>query len=343
MTKDTIFDIGLKAETIFGTGIIVFGSDYFFFGLLIQNKNDFPTERQEQILNRKGGSRDPDNIIVSKKWTEGKLQYTPVNGWMYYFLLTNTANPPTESPAGTFTFGSGAQIDEGDTEPFTVRWESLGSSRVSGAYSEEAHTGNRMEAITFTVDHRQSGAFGVEAISWRGVRIDPNYVDFTNGQSPVMPDGVALSTGSHPGYSHEITGGLITWDGGATFWNNMRMFTVHVTVGQLAKFIQGQLFPQFVSTGERIMVFQMEVLRDIDTTLFDDYNAQTGVATAKTLIYKIFNTSTNFRQYTLNNVVLIVSLNIPLPEEEAVYTITGMTTDFEFKVIDGVTSARYGI
>jgi hypothetical protein len=108
---------------------------------------------------------------------------------------------------------------------------------------------------------------------------------------------------------------------------------------------QGSL-PAFASAeGSRNHILKLQLLRGGDTSIYDDFIAQSLSSVGKQLVFKIYNTATRYIQLTFNNVIIEeCEMNDALDQDNnahEIYDITALAGSCVPAILDGVTATSF--
>lgn len=289
------------------------------FGRRSQSFGDLPNAKFN-LKSTYRGSRDPI-IQIADKVATSSIAFNPVCGIPWYLLFGSSS-----TTTGVHTISG---IDYGALPTITQRYQTENNTENI----RKSMVGSKVRNLNFTVQNigerlRMPAVMGIGS---QGIDIvDPTA---TGDITPTFP-----GSNSDPYYIDNNF--ELTWDYGVDnvdYAGDIMEFKYICDTTNRFLPIVGNLTPLTVAEGSRVHILIMDILRGNDTSIFDDYLAQTRSSTGKDLRFKIHQSSTNYLQLDFSNVFIEnIPLNDPTKDEHTKYTITAFAENCTPKIKDGL-------
>lgn len=346
-------EIGFKRNDsgTFGADTITNGAETFFkFGDRGQSFGDFPILETEIISQYTGESYDPKSLNVAKTGVLGNIVGHMVNGLPFYFMNCRKESAGGEEDGGVIDDGANqytiTPITSGEVDNYTVRYHSKNSD---AADTQRSTVGDRFNNFVMSLDNRLKKSPLSFTLAFLGQQDQPVQAN-TDDYSLEFPDDLDI-----PFYWDGTSGSQFRWDvDGDDVELNDELLQFAYTENTLNRLVpvNGQHYPKYNVTGDRIHVLSFEVERRNETSVLDDYFAQSGNSkvpneTFKNLRFKISNANSKFIQCDFDTIAIrSIKMNDAFKQgsQIPIYKVVATARKIAPVIKDGITTlSHYGI
>ncbi len=285
-------------------------------------KMSHPTATKEWNPLYKTDQRNPYDSQLLKSYVSSGVVYFPVNGAALYLLLaqSSTAGDPE---AHTLT-----NIDDGLQPTFTVRSEMTGGD-VAKYF---AAVGCKASSLSNMINFASESPTLSETLTFDSIKtIDPPTWDGVVARKFPTNDGAMTGTERTDRYKKDANT-VFTWNN-IDYLPNLLLLNYMMTSHHLLGFVENQAELEFIDEGKYGFAFSFTLLRGANQSIWNDFNDETQ----RTLVFKIYNTATRYRQVTFTNCSLL-KCEGPHDEDdqEKDWLVQGMAEDQTSVVIDEI-------
>lgn len=293
------------------------------FGIMTHRmKNDHPSPTKEWVPLYKSDQRNPYDSQLIKSYVDGGLVYYPVNGAMLYNLLgqSDTAGDPE---AHTLT-----NIDTGALPTITIRSELTGGD-VAKYF---AAVGCKVASLSNMIDLSGDWQFLSETLTFKGIKtIDPPTYDGVVASKYPTSDGTMTGTERTDRYKRDANT-VFTWNS-VDYLPYLQHLNYMLSETLITGGKENQSEREYIDEGKYGFGFSFSLLRGADQTVWTDFIGENQ----ETIVFKIYNTATRYRQTTLSKASLI---NCKPPKSEGndsnLWIVQGMAEDQTSVVVDEI-------
>ena len=342
-----IQEIGFRTEVTEGVateGVAPFSASVLpiHFGEYTTSFGKFPQLIQEVAPSYKGGSYDAYIQRVIKTSIFSEIAYVPTNSlmWLYAYGQAVSGGSGIHSLSG---------INTGNTPSLAIRWETGNDPTYANNIRADA-LAMKLKRLSMAINFSTPNNVITESATFVGRRAtyntDPNdtFTD-NNHRAPIYADGNPVDSQERYLYDNNFS---CKWDDGNTdveLKTYLRDFTYIMDVNQQPRWIDGQKYPQWISTKNRAHGIAFQMIRSDESAIFDSFIGQRNVDIREDLSFLMYNGASNYRDYTFSEMTIqSCELNHAFSGrgEEPYYDIKMTAKSSVLDTKDGLTTVLYG-
>ncbi|KKK67259.1 hypothetical protein LCGC14_2955850, partial [marine sediment metagenome] len=260
----------------------------------------------------------------------GGWVYYPVNGIMLYLLFGGSSTLTSIHTVG----GVSNILGPGGVQPWiTIR------SQMTGGTDDKfiSAKGAKIQSVGSNVNFLSDWKYMTETITYNAIKTEA--AAHAAAYSPVHPTDDYLMNGTPrtDRYCVNPDNTIFTWSGDNFLSEIAGLNIENVNHHRLGR-IDNQTELEYIDLGNYTKIFTMSFTRGNVEEIWNDFKA----GTQRTMVFKIYNGSTYYREYTWTKATL-TKCNAPYTDlkETNLWTVSGFAEQLEIKIKDGVSDSFY--